>query len=478
MKKLNTIILVVVLILLVGQAATATGIDERMLPAFLTGSPNSTSYSKDEIAQNMQKLELLYRLVDRDFLFDIDHKEVYESMAKGLFTGLKDEYSAYIVSQEASDFNEDTTGIYAGIGAYISKNYLEYRDFSKPSTYMVNISSVFPGSPAESAGLRSGDLVSHIDGEAVDDWEATDASKALKGQPDTPVVLTVVRGDNTFDVTVIRKIVSVPTVSVDWIEDGIFYLRITQFTTKTAEQVQKELSDALKKGMSALILDFRENPGGIVESTLNIADMFLKDQVIVQVHSKNEHSNRVYTSSAQTLIPTDLPMVTLVNKGSASSSEILSGALKDNKRATLIGSTTFGKGLIQIVSPFGDGFYTVTTSQYLTPNGDDIHKIGISVDIEVNEPHVDVDQMDDYLDFLNSGLIDKFLEENEVFTEEAVRSFIDENIGEEKPLDDDIYRLVLRREFLAKISLEDRPIADPQYDLTLNRALKFLKEGQ
>jgi carboxyl-terminal processing protease len=210
MKKIVTIILLVVLTAMVSQAAAATGIDEKLIPAFFTGAPAvSRPASNDEITTNMQKLELLYRLVERDFLFDIDHKAVYENMAKGLFTGLGDEYSAFILSEDAADFSEETSGTYGGIGAYISKNYIEYRDYSKPETYMVNITSVFPGSPAETAGLRSGDLISHIDGEAVDEWEANEASKALKGTPNTPVVLSIKRGNSTFDVTVIRKIVSV-----------------------------------------------------------------------------------------------------------------------------------------------------------------------------------------------------------------------------------------------------------------------------
>lgn len=479
MKKIITIMLLVVLSAFISQAAAATGIDERLIPAFFTGAPASTrSFAQDEITVNMQKLELLYRLVERDFLFDIDHKAVYESMAKALFTGLGDEYSAYIISKEASDFNEDTTGTYGGIGAYISKNYLEYRDFSKPETYMVNITSVFPGSPAESAGLRSGDLISHIDGQAVDDWEATEASRALKGTPNTPVVLTILRGSTTFDVTVIRKIVSVPTVSVDRLPGNVAYLRITQFTTKTAEQVRKEMQAFLGEGLSAMILDLRDNPGGIVDSTMSVADMFLSDKTIVHVNSKNSTNNRTYVASSNTLLPPDIPLVVLVNKGSASSSEILSGALKDNGRATLIGSTTFGKGLIQVVSPFGDGYYTLTTSQYRTPGGNDIHKVGIPVDIEVKEIEIGEDLMELYTEFANSPVVSEFVDEHPGFSEANVQLFLDTVVGPEPPLELDIYRLLVRREYLSRMPVEERPVADPAYDRTLKRALEFLETGR
>ena len=425
----------------------------------------------------MQKLELLYRLVERDFLFDIDHKEVYESMAKGLFTGLADEYSAYIVSKDAADFSEDTSGTYGGIGAYISKNYLEYRDFTDPKTYMVNITSVFPGSPAEASGLRSGDLISHIDGESVEDWEADEASKALKGTPNTPVVLTIRRGASTFEVTVIRKIVSIPTVSSDVLDNNIGYLRIIQFTTTTGEQVRKDMVELLQQGISSLIIDLRDNPGGIVDATMNIADMLLSDETIVHVNSKDSKNNRTYVSSSRTLVPENMPVVVLVNGGSASSSEILAGALKDNDRATLIGTTTFGKGLIQIVSPFGDGYYTLTTSQYRTPDGNDIHELGIPVDIEIEDLEIEEEQMDAYMEFLNSDVLSDFVEEHPEFTKENIELFINTIVGDEPIFDLDIYRLLLRREYLYEVPYDERPVADTEYDRVLKRAIEFLETG-
>ena len=479
MKRLKTILLLVILSVFISQAMAATGIDERFMPDFFNSSPTSQSVrQQDEIAVNMQKLELLYRLVDRDFLFDIDHKVVYENMAKGLFSGLEDEYSAYVFSKDAADFSEDTSGTYGGIGAYISKNYLEYRDYTKPETYMVNITSVFPGSPAEAAGLRSGDLISHIDAKSVDDMEANEASRALKGEPNTPVILTIKRGQSTFDVTVIRRIVSVPTVSKDMLENNIGYLRITQFTNSTGDQVKKELVKFREQAVSAIILDLRDNPGGIVDSTLNVADMFLADSTIVHVNSKKEASNRTFVASPSTIIPSSVPVVVLVNKGSASSSEILSGALRDNNRATLIGTTTYGKGLIQIVSPFGDGYYTLTTSQYKTPSGKDIHKVGIPVDIEIEDIQIADEDIDIYMEFLNSGVTAEFVETHPDSSLANFQLFMENVVGDDPPLEKDVYRLLLRREYLNAMPFDDRPIADPEFDRVLKRALEFLETGK
>jgi carboxyl-terminal processing protease len=394
-----------------------------------------------------------------------------------LFTALEDPYSAYVVAQEAADFSTETTGKYGGIGAYISKNYLEYRDFTKPETYMVNISSVFPGSPAELAGLQAGDLVSHIDGNKVDDLEANEASKALKGEPNTKVVLTVVRGNMVFDLTVIRKIVSIPTVSSTTIDDSIAYIRITQFTNSTVEQVLKVVEEFAKKPLSALILDLRDNPGGIVDAALSVADMLLPKGTIVQINNKNKTEDRTYVASPTTKIKPAVPVYLLVNKGSASSSEILAGALKDNGRAILVGETTYGKGLIQLVSPFGEGYYTLTTSQYRTPNGKDIHKIGITPDVEVLVDSVAEDQMDIYIEFVNSGVTKKFVDEHPGYSEENMQLFMDSIVGPEAPLPASIYRLLARREYLYLIPYDNRPIVDPDFDPVLSKTLELIKTG-
>jgi len=319
-KTIYTVLLIFTASL--SQMLWSNGAEEQIIPALFNDNTIQIDNSEDEISQNLEKLERLYRTVNRDFLFDIDHKEVYEEMAKGLFEGLKDEYSAYIVSKESTDFSEETTGTYGGIGAYISKNYLEYRDFTKPETYMINITSVFPGSPAEASGLLPGDLISHIDGEPVDDLEAEDSSSSLKGEAGTDVVLTILRNDRVFDVTVTRQNVQTPTVSASVIEDTTGYVQITQFTESTAQQVQEKFEEISIASLDSLIIDLRNNPGGIVDGTLRIADMLLDQGIIVQIHSKSADKERVYIASPPVIVPPSMPIVLLVNEGSASSSEI------------------------------------------------------------------------------------------------------------------------------------------------------------
>ncbi len=478
MRKTKLVIVILIITIGITQTIWTNGVDEQIIPALFAESNAQIVQTEDEISQNLKKLEVLYRLVERDFLFDIDHKAVYEEMAKGLFEGLQDEYSAYIVSKESTDFSEDTLGTYGGIGAYISKNFLEYRDFTKPETYMINITSVFPGSPAEAAGLLPGDLISHIDGEPVDDLEAEDSSSSLKGEAGTDVVLTILRNGRTFDVTVTRQNVQTPTVSATLLDNNMGYLQITQFTESTAQQVQEKLNEISVDSLDSLIIDLRNNPGGIVDSTLRIADMILSDGKIVQIHSKAADKERVYIASPPVLVPTNIPIVLLVNEGSASSSEILAGALRDNNRATLIGSTTYGKGLIQIVSPFDDGYYTLTWSQYKTPNGNDIHKVGIPVDIEVDAMKVEEEDMDEYIEFIESNVATEFVEQHPEGTKEDYQLFLSENLPEERNLSDDVYSLILRRAYLMELPYDDRPIADVEYDTVLKRAVEFLTTGK
>lgn len=481
MKK-RRIVLVIVLVSLVfaSHIAAANGIDEKLASnLFYYQSPIQNTTASDEISINIRKLELLYRLVNRDFLFEIDNDVVFESMAKALFTALEDPYSGYVVAKEAADFSEETTGTYGGIGAYISKHFLEYRDFSKPETYMVNITSVFPGSPAEMAGLRSGDLVSHIDGKPVDDMEAEDASRALKGQPNTIVMLTIHRGSTVFDVPVTRQIVSVPTVSKTYIDnDMIGYLRITQFTNSTGQQTREALQEFAGKPLKGVILDLRDNPGGIVDAALEVADMLLSGKQIVHIYGKNDTREKTYVAQRDTILKESIPLVLLVNKGSASSSEILAGALKDNGRATLVGNTTFGKGLIQLVSPFDQGYYTLTTSQYRTPNNNDINKIGIPVDYEVDEITVAEEKMDVYAKFIESGIAETFVEEHPGYSEEHMDQFLEMVSGSETPLPTDVYRLVLRRLYLQEIPYDERPLVDPDFDPVLKKAIELLETNR
>lgn len=442
-------------------------------------SPYSSGFSSsqgDEIGQDMQQLERLYRYVDSVYLNDIDRNAAYEAMAKALLSSLEDEYSFYIGADDASDYMDDTTGIYGGIGTYISKPHPDSRDTSNPDSLYITIVSPFAGSPAERAGLRAGDLITHIDGEPVDALSAAQSSSALKGTPGTPVNLTVKRGGNSFDVSLIRERITTPSTTHGIIDNNIGYLQISQFMTSTAEDVEKILTDFKKQNVAGIVIDLRNNPGGIVDASLAIADFFLNGKPMVTINHKNSRDDVRYIASNTVLIPENVPLVLLINEGSASSSEVLAGALKDNGRAVLIGETSFGKGVMQTVTTFGDGYLQVTNARYLTPSGADIHKKGIEPDIVVEEVAFSEEEIPAYEQMMADRVISAFVDKHPAYTEENLQLFAQEN--EASGIRKELLILLVRNEYLARMPYADRPIADLQHDMVLIRAIEYIRSGK
>lgn len=453
------------------------------IPAFLTNNVTTSTTpatakaasTSDRIGTDMATLERLYRYVDSVFLYDIDQQKVFDNMAKALMDSLDDDFSYYLTSEYADDFMSNTSGMYGGIGTYLTKYAPDKKDPENPETWMVKIISPFPGAPAERSGLRSGDLISHIDGEPVDDMTATESSKALKGTPGTTVTVTVHRGNNVFDLTLKREIISTPTTENGIIDNKYGYLRIYEFTNKTAQQALDAINSFNKAGVQGIIIDLRNNGGGIIDSALSIADMFISDKPLITITHKNKVGDVRYIASDSVMVSDDIPLVVLVNKGSASSSEILSGILKENGRATLIGTTTYGKGITQIATPFASGVVQVTNAKYLLPNGDDIHKIGIEPNIVVEDPQIPDDQLPNFEKLMEDQAIYTFADSHPEYSDKNIELFVQEHA--DYGLDPYIMALLMRNEYLARMDYDDRPIADLVYDLQLKRAVEFLDTG-
>lgn len=432
---------------------------------------------QDEIDLTMQKLETLYRFIEQTFIYDIDPETVYDSMAKGLFSALDDPYSEYITAEESQDIEDLTRGVYGGIGAYISKPNPSYIDYEDPETYMVMIVAPFLGSPAYKAGLHAGDLISEIDEKKVDEYTAQEAAANLRGEPGTTVKLLVHRGNSSFTVEVVREIVEIPTVRFDMIDD-IGYMQILEFTPVTPEKVKEAVTDFTENGYSAIIMDLRSNPGGSVDSAVQIADLFLSSKTVLIMESGKQKETSQYRTRAGETVPPEIPLIVLTNGGTASSSEILAGALRDNGRASaIIGETTFGKGLVQNVYPFDDDdYFKITSAQYFTPNGNDIHEIGIVPDIEIVEPELTDEELEDYALIQDEKLIQSFTDAREEFIDEEVDDFILELRESGITLERRLLRKLIRNSFEA--SMDFPPIYDLEYDDVLNRAIEFIREGE
>lgn len=313
-----------------------------------------------------------------NFLKDVDEEQLMEGQLKGLFQALEDPYSVYMTEDEFKSFTEHTQGIYGGIGVIVTPG----------DDNLITVVSPIEGTPGERAGLRTGDKIIKVNGEEFTADNMDKAVKLMKGEPKTTVSITILRKDkdgknNYIDLDIVREEIRLITVKSNIIEDNIGYIKITSFDELTYEDFMKELNSLMKNNISGIILDLRNNPGGLLNVCVDIADELLGEGTIV--YTETRHGERAYEKSNKKHI--DIPLVVLVNEGSASASEILAGAIKDHNKGILIGNKTFGKGVVQRIRELSDGSgFKLTVSEYFTPNGTNIHGIGIEPDITVDLP--------------------------------------------------------------------------------------------
>ena len=437
-------------------------------------SAESTIERSVSISSMLYSLGNLYSFLDTYFLGDIDNKAMEEELVAAMIDSLGDEYSYYIPSDDVEEFDEFSKGSYIGLGLYLTKMNPSYIDPSDPKSYMITIQSPFPGGPADRAGLRPNDMISHIDGEDVSPLTAVEASKKLRGTPGEDITVTVHRGDAVFDVTLRPERVTNPSTSSTMLEGCAGYIRIYNFSQTTADSFKKDLETFIDEGMEKLVIDLRNNGGGIIDSALKIADMFLDEGMMLRIRFK-EGSGRnesILNAAAGTAVPMDMPIAILINGGTASSSEILTGALSDNGRAITVGSKTFGKGISQEVRPFSEGYVQITTGHFYTPSGDDIHHVGISPDIAIEEEEYSEEDMEAYSIFMKEDLIGPFVDEHPEYSHENVESFVSEN--DESGVPSSLLELLVRNEYLYRMDWDERPVAEPMYDEALTAALEAL----
>lgn len=355
----------------------AVGICLTMLILGLTGCASSYLYplirSRQEEAVDEQvdaKIEELNHYIDQYYLFDYEEEDIENGIYKGLMAGLGDIYTGYYTPEEYASFMESSNGSYSGIGAVLSQNY---------STGIISVVRAFAGSPAEEAGLQTDDILYMVEGEEVTGKDLSLVVTDLKGEEGTEVHISILRGTDVLEVTLVRRSIEVPTVEYRMMEDQIGYIAITEFDDVTDEQFLAAMDELESQGMTKLIIDLRNNGGGLVDVTCTILDRLLPEGLIVYTEDKNGNRQEEY-SDAENYFAGD--MAVLVNGNSASASEIFAGAIKDYGVGTLIGTQTFGKGIVQSLFPLSDGSAVkITVSRYYTPAGNNIHEVGITPDI-------------------------------------------------------------------------------------------------
>ncbi len=320
------------------------------------------------------KEKTIYNLMKNNYVDELDNEDIYEGLFTGMVALATDKYSRYISAEDFESYQISTSGNYAGIGTKTSID---------PDDYSIYIVANYENSPAEKAGLKSGDKIIKVDGTVVNYENYDDAIDMIRGPEGTSIVLTIKRGDETFDVTVTRENVDVPTVGGTVLDNNIGYIKIEGFESVTYDQYKEVYDNLRNQGITSLIIDLRNNPGGLLNIVTKIADDIIPEGTITYTEDKN--GNREYINSSEGEL--DIPLVVLVNENSASASELLTAAVKDTGKGTIIGKNTYGKGVVQTTFPLNDGSAVkLTTSKYYTPNGVCIDGVGIAPDIEVDNP--------------------------------------------------------------------------------------------
>lgn len=430
---------------------------------------------KISLSEMLYSLGNVYTFLDGNFLYDIDSNEMQLDLIEAMVNSLGDKYSYFVRPAETEEFTEEIEGTYVGIGTYLTKVNPAYIDPEDPETYMVIITSPFPGGPADRAGLRANDLISHVDGEDISSLNATEASKKIRGTEGKPITLTVHRGTSVFDITLMPEVVTTPTSQIQLIDGNIGYLTISQFSQTTFESVFNHIKELIDMGATSLIIDLRNNGGGIVDSALSIANMFVSNKTLLTTGYKEGSNNRdvVYTASQTLAVSDKMPLVILVNGGTASASEILTAALQENGRATVVGDTTFGKGIMQSVIPYMGGYLNITTASYYTPNGNDIHGKGITPDYVIETREYTDEELEAYEEFMKEDYVLQWLEKYPEYSKKNIEAFANEYKNTGVP--EDLLHLLMRNEYIYSLDYEDRPIADPDFDPVLNKAIEVIK---
>ncbi|MFP4363603.1 MAG: S41 family peptidase [Spirochaetia bacterium] len=443
---------------------------------FFTVSPSL--FAQDTAADTsteeaIQLFEQVFRFVQNNYVDEIESEVLLEGALQGLFDSLDDPHSTYLTASDVQDLTDTTSGQFGGVGLYIDKPSEETQEARDIPAY-VRVVAPIEATPAYRSGINAGDFITHIEGESTVEMNINEVVDTLRGEPGTEVTVTILRGrDLFFDVSIERAVIEVPTVRYDMIQNTIGYLRIIQFTPYTEARVLDALNFFQEQNYSSLIIDLRGNPGGLLTSVVNIADSFLSGGSIVSTRSRIDSQNNVYEAREMTRVEEDIPIAVLIDQGSASASEILAGALRDQGRATIIGQTSFGKGSVQQVRLIPNGGFRLTMSRYYTPSGVNIDHIGIEPDIEVTEPELDEEQLEDYGTIISENRIPEFVRNNDEITEAEITDFIDSLHAEGIDLTDRYLRRMIRNEM--NRTNNDPPVYDLEFDITLQRAIEFIE---
>ncbi|OHD16674.1 MAG: hypothetical protein A2087_03490 [Spirochaetes bacterium GWD1_61_31] len=415
-----------------------------------------------------------FNFILQNYVDEVDPQLLFEGAMQGMFNALGDPYSAYLTEDMVRDLSDTTTGRFGGIGLYISKPLPEALPAGKKP--FVEVVSPIEDTPGWRAGIMPGDYITHINGEPTEPMLMDEVLSKLRGEPNTPVTITILRGENlTFDETLTRALIEVPTVKHAMLPDGYGYLRIIEFTPQTVGRVREAIDFFEQHQYKGLVIDLRNNPGGLLQSAIQVADLFLDAGVIVSTQSRNAYENTSYRARADLRVAKNVPIAVLINRGSASASEILAGALKDHRRAYLVGENSYGKGSVQQVLPLGETGFKLTMSRYYTPSDANIDKQGIAPDLEILEPELTPEEEASLAGLIDANTFGLFAEQHPEATASQITAFVAGLRSAGSPVSERLLKRLTRNQ-LNRTRIA--PEFDLEYDLQLIAAMEALRNPQ
>lgn len=393
----------------------------------------------------------------------IDPEKLIHGAINGMIKSLDDPHTSYMSKDIFKELQTETKGEFGGVGIVIG-----VRDS------WITVISPIDDTPGARAGIKAGDKIIEVNGESTEGFTTMDAVNLIRGKVGTSVNLTIrresVQQPLHFDIT--RGIIQLESVKSKVIENHIGYIRISSFSEHTAEALEDHLYELTDQEVDSLIIDLRNNPGGLLSSAIQITDMFLDKGTIVSIEGRVRGQDQVYKAHERTIAP-DIPIIVLVNGGSASGSEIVAGAIKDNNRGILVGTKTFGKGSVQTVRELPDGSgIRITTALYYTPSGESIHKIGIEPDEVVKEIEITEEESEAIEKINELELVKIFIKDHKKYTKNEFNNFIEQLTQKGITLKPAIVRRLIKNE-LEKNRIPD--LIDLDYDIQLKHSVNMLK---
>ena len=379
-QKIYKIVMLIIITALLSSLITTIIVKEK-----ITSSSSLNSIISNGGTTGIESaLASIRTMLEEEYIGELDDEQMLEMAIKGYVAGVGDEYTEYYTPEEMSQEYDSAMGNYVGIGIYMVVNYEEGT---------ITVLEPMEGSPAEEVGLQEGDLITKVDGQDVTVDNVTEMSNAIKGEEGSKVKLEITRGEEKLEVEVERKRIEISHIESRMLEDNIGYIQILDFDGGTAEEFRENYENLNNQGATSLIIDIRNNGGGVVDEAIDILEMICDRDSTLLIEKDKDENEVIIKSEEDPFI--NIPIVVLTNENSASASEILAGALKDNDKATIIGETTYGKGVIQTLYRLTDGSgLKITTNEYVTPNRTTINKVGIEPDIVVELPE-DIEELTD-----------------------------------------------------------------------------------